>query len=221
VTAVSARYAVPLALLCALAALLVALHAYAGLRRDDCAHPEALIAGPGVSDPERRAQRDAWFREKFDAFAWREGAVRTPAGAPELYYAAVRSYDAKRLYYRPQYLLFREGTPERVELEWLEVDGQRVPVHRSFYAPPEPATAGGRRTPVVAHLLIYRGVPVDRPYLAQLRAAPALLLRGSAPMTLFYVQGSARPEELEPATRAALEWLAQAWRSYAATCRGR
>jgi hypothetical protein len=217
-TAVSSRRAGALALLCALAAVPVVVHSYRGLQRDDCANPTALIPGPGVSDPALLAERARWFEREFGAFAWREGTVRTPAAVPDLRYVTVRSYDAKRLYYRPQYRLLREASPMRSGLEWLEVDGARIPIHRALYGDAGQRGASPGLQPVVAYLLVYRGGPVADPYVAQLRAAPLLLLRGASPMTLFYVQGAAGPDQLEATRAAALEWLAGAWRSYRATC---
>ena len=133
-TPVSARYAVPLALLCALALLPVARNVWAGHRSDDCAHPTALVPGTGIDDPEQRAAREREMREQFEAFAFREGIARGADSRTDLAWSIVRTGSAKRVYYRPEYWLSGHSEASAQSIDELEVDGRRLPVHRVQFA---------------------------------------------------------------------------------------
>jgi hypothetical protein len=104
--------------------------------------------------------------------------------------------------------------PIRRAVEWLEEDGERLPVHRAWYRP-DPATGAAF---VVAYLVIYRGEPVENGMRAQLRSAPSLLLTGAAPMTLLIVGGIASRGEVEQTEALARDWLSATWRSYRFAC---
>jgi exosortase len=215
-TPVATRFSVPLALLCALALVPVALNSYAGRRLDDCAHPSVLLAGTGIADPERRAARARELGERFEAFAFREGVIRDPEGlAPDLAYTILRTYDAKRTYYRPEYWLSGHREPAKLELDRIDVDGRAVPVRRIEFATRDDEVY------LAGYLVVYEGEPVANPVRAQLLAAPGLVLRGSLPMTLYYAQVVARPEQADAASQALERWLAGSWRQYDSICRAR
>lgn len=202
---VSRRYVAALTGLAALALIPVAIHSYAGVRREDCAHPERLFAG-GLPATARRAQA---IEQRLDAERWIEGRAAASDGGSTLAYVIARSYDPKRLYYRPERVLLRHE-PAGAELEWAEHDGERVPIHRLRYDVPG-LTA--------AYLLVYGGRPVDDPYGEQLRSAPAQLLTGPWPMTLFFVSERGAPSRLEAARRRTRDWLLEGWRRYQSACR--
>jgi DNA polymerase IIIc chi subunit len=73
---------------------------------------------------------------------------------------------------------------------------------------------------VVAALLVYEGKPVETGWLAQLRAAPQLLLTGARPMTLFAVRGDVAEPLVPAAEQRARQWLRDSWRNYRAICGG-
>ncbi|MFQ5515264.1 MAG: hypothetical protein ACE5FG_12635 [Myxococcota bacterium] len=210
----SRRYQLPLTVLLLLTLIPVAVHSYAGLRRDECREPEALIGYAGATPPD--PGRDRRMRKRFAAQEWWEGTLDPTPQAPALRYVVIRSLDAKRLYYRPDDRLLSGGSPERREIEWLDTEGVPLPIHHSRYA--IPSRAGPRR--MVGYLLTYQGRPVANGALVQLRSAPAQLLRGRSPMTLFLVWGEVSAAQAEAAEDHARRWLLAAWESYREACGG-
>jgi hypothetical protein len=149
----------------------------------------------------------------FEASAWREGRISSDQLRMSLAWSIVRSYQPRKLYYRPESALYAPR-PIRRGVEWLEEDRERLPVHRAWYRS-DPATGA---TFVVAYLLIYRGEPVESAVRAQLRSAPTLLLTGAAPMTLLIVGGIASGGEVAQTEALARDWLVATWRSYRFAC---
>ena len=207
----STRFARALAGLVALVLVPVVLHSYLGIQRDDCRAPLALAPAEHASALERG--RDAWMREHFAASAWREGRIAGASGAPTLSYTVVRSYDAKRVYYRPENTLLRGHNVRARELEWVDAHDVRLPIHRPRYASP-----GASLRAVAGYLLVYEGRPVADPYRAQLLAAARQLLGGSAPMTLFFVHGSATVEQVEETELRVRTALREQWERYRSSC---
>jgi hypothetical protein len=118
---------------------------------------------------------------------------------------------------RRPYALFHDTrnfpvVPQRLERVWLEVDGERVPVQLGVLE-------GGGEAHVLGTLYAYDGEPITHLLPRQIAAAGAQLRDGTRPLTLFRFDSfetyanAARGEEL------ARRWLADAWRTYAATCR--
>ncbi len=70
----------------------------------------------------------------------------------------------------------------------------------------------------MAYLLVYEDEPVSNPYVAQLKHAPLQMLRGSRPMTLFFVFGRSEPATLARAEQLAHAWLWGAWERYRSQC---
>lgn len=208
----STRFALALAGLAALALVPVVLHSYLGAQRDDCRAPLALAPAAHASALERG--RDAWMREHFAASAWREGRIAGRSGAPALAYAVVRSYDAKRVYYRPENTLLRGHSVRARELEWVDAHDVRLPIHRPRYS----STPGASLRAVAGYLLVYEGRPVADPYRAQLLAAPHQLLGASTPMTLFFVHGSAAAEQVEETEVRLRAALREQWERYRSSC---
>lgn len=208
-TPVSTRFAVPLALLCCAALVPVALNAYAGRRIDDCAHPQALIPGTGIDDPTRRAERERAIHQEFDGFAFREGTLR---GESRLEYSIIRSFDPKRVYYRPEYWLSGHAEASSIRVEPVEVAGRSIPIHRVEFAP----KAGLVRQ--AAFLLVYRGEPIANAMAEQLRAAPSLMIRGARPMTLYYVQTTSELADRGAARLELERWIASSWKQYDSIC---
>jgi exosortase len=208
-TPVSTRFAAPLTLLCCAGLVPVALNVYSVRQRDDCAHPQVLIAGTGIDDPELRSQRERAMQQQFDAFAFREGVVR---GSPALAYSIIRTYDAKRVYHKPEYWLSDHSEAISSAVESIEAGGQRIPIHLVEFS--------SRRGEVrlAAYLLVYRGRPVADAIRAQIRAAPELMIRGARPMTLYYAATQTPPENAAQARQALSAWLAGAWTQYDAIC---
>jgi hypothetical protein len=208
-TGLSRRYAPHLVALCAAALAAVAVHAWIGVARDDCARPEAFLRPEAAAD----SPRQRFMRDTFEAFAWREGRVENDRRRTSLSWSIVRSFQPRKLYYQPETALYAPR-PIRRSVEWLDEGGERLPVHRAWYRS-DSATGA---TFVVAYLVVYRGQPVESGMRAQLRSAPTLLLTGAAPMTLLVVGGTASSGEVAQTEARALDWLSATWRSYRFAC---
>ena len=149
----------------------------------------------------------------FRASQWRSGVTQSAESDIAIHYSMVRSYDAKRLYYRPELKLVRADPTSRV-VEILEVDGQSLPIHRPLY--PDSIMRGVK--PIVGYILVYAGRPVDSPYATQLLAAPGQVLTGRVPMTLFLAHATAMESSEEAAVGAVRDWLASTWRRHQQIC---
>ncbi len=126
-------------------------------------------------------------------------------------FSIIRSYDAKRLYHRPENSLVEHAMVARRAIEWVPAGSSALPIHRAYYDDTAP-------TIVVAYLLAYRSSPVANPYWAQLRAAPVELLAGRRPMTLFLVQARGSLGSVREMEKVEREWLLSVWERYCSAC---
>lgn len=212
-TPISNRYHAHLAVLFALTLVPILVHSYARVRRDDCANPAGLAELSEIRSPD--AEHDREIRSRFDAEDWWTGPIAPRPSGTKLEYAVVRSYNSKRLYYRPAHRLIEEATPQTTTIEWLAVEETMLPIHRPLYPR---SREGDQRT--VAYIVVYEDEPVANGYLAQLKHAPEQLLRGSRPTTLFIVWGQSTPDRIEAIEERAREWLVDAWHNYRTVCAG-
>lgn len=210
-TLLSNRYALGLTAVLALASIPVVLHSYVGFRRDDCAHPMALV--PNAEDGEL-GERSVFLRSTFAASQIRQGVHRPVGARIALHHATVRSYDPKRLYYRPDHYLAENRKPEGRDLEILEVEGARLSVFRPRFPRPTPISP----VTLAAYLLVYRGEPVARPIHAQLRSAIQQAITGASPMTLFFAWTEVSPADTEEAEARLREWISRQWVRYHEIC---
>jgi hypothetical protein len=192
-----------------LAVVPIAAHVYLGLRTDECAHPDVLVAAGHRG--EESVKRDRFMRNHFSALRWKEG--RAGRGNPPMLYALIRTYDAKSLYYRPATRLF-DRAPDSDELAWIDADEIRLPVRRLLYEP----IPGSSAATVVTILLLHDGEPVQNAYIQQLWAAPFSLLRGRRPMTGYIVYAHVPIDGIEAAEQRQAEWLTQSWQRYVEIC---
>lgn len=211
-TPLSSRYQPYIVVLTFLTLIPVTIHSYVKVRGDDCPNPAQLVQE--VQARESDPGRSEWMQSLYDAEQYWEGGVYPRTNRLSLEYAVIRSYNAKRLYYRPEHRYLRGAVPNVQTIEWIDYAGTRLPIHRSFY----PSTASGQRKRIVAYLLMYEGKAIGNPYIAQLVSAPRQLVRGSHPMTLFLVSGEVHSSDFEAAEADAREWLKRAWQTYRAVC---
>ena len=205
----SQRYVPHMIALLLLAVVPVALYSYARVRSDECAEPLVLVSGASVFTSPKRTRS---MQARFAAAQFREGRLPGEDGEPTLSFAVIRSYDAKRLYYRLANRMLN-AAPDRVELEWLEGD-PRLPIRRASYKP-DPAS---RMVTESAYLLVYDGEPVENPYRSQLLAAPWRLLTGNRPMTAFFVVATLPEAEAEAVRQRQADWLRGSWQRYRTIC---
>ena len=101
--------------------------------------------------------------------------------------------------------------PGEIVSDALDVDGEAIPI--------QVARAHlGRSTHVAAFLAVHNGQPVHSVLARQLAMAPAQLVHGTLPLTLYAVDGFAFPGEEARVETPAREWLAAAWRRHREVC---
>jgi hypothetical protein len=203
----STRYMGSMAVICALGLAPVAIHSYGKLEIDDCARPDQLASRRDWERlPERRRER---LRLLLGAFSAREGSIPGEPGEPNLEFSIVRSWDPKRLYYRPDHEIVETFLPTGRELEQLESGPDALPIHVPIY--PENAAIHA------AYLLVYDGVAMRDPVLEQMVRSPRMMFRGARPITLYFarVQRAGAPDEARRRVRA---WLAEAWERHRSVC---
>lgn len=207
---ISPRFAVPVAVLVALALIPTVIHSYYGARLDDglrTSDISASLDGAGSSPTERRA---AWVQNRFDTDDWIERTYGKGGTAVTLF--AARSFDAKRLYHHPELAILRGmgTTPRGVAHAAARPD---VPLHVIELE------RDGRRG-VAVYALMYDGRFLDNPVLFQLRTSVELLVSGRRPLTLIMasaLEGTRDRLDEAPATRVLLAAIASFEAQAAAT----
>lgn len=210
---VSTRY-LPAALALILLALVpVAIHSYAGRVHDDCAAPAALEDMDAVLGSFDVVQRQEKVRGSF--LQWTQGRVE-PAGfgVEPMEFRVVRSATPRRIYLGPTSLLGKKIEPDEIGVRWIEVDGERLPIHTgTAYHHSKGALQ------VASWLYVYGGRPVASPFRAQLASALPQLFQGTTPLTIFLISGYGPRRRIDVVSGPSDEWLASAWRHYASVCR--
>ena len=207
-TRLSLRYVRPLSACLLLALIPVVVHSYFRVEIDDCKAPWAFVPESAQAS-DSGGSRDAWMRELFQSSQWDEGSFFRDGLRFD--FSIIRSYDAKRLYHRPENSLVEHAIVERRGIEWVRADSGALPIHRAYYGDTDPAI-------LVAYLLVYRSSPVASPYWPHLRAAPVELFSGRRPMTLFLIQARGSPGSLREMEKVGREWLLSSWEKYRFAC---
>lgn len=210
-TQLARRWAPHFCALLAVSLIPVVLHAYVGIEAEDCEKASGIAPHWAPSDPPSGPER--YIEKRMKPSHWREGTLRGEHGSI-LHYTIARGFDAKHIYYRPEYKLVRHERPVAHEVRWIDADGEKLPVHRPIYE----ARRGNRPVGFAAYLVLYGGRPVENPYRTQLRAAPLQILTGRVPATLFFVAGHVPESELPAAEERAYEWLRTSWQNYQVIC---
>jgi len=207
-TRLSLRYVCPLSACLLLALIPVVVHSYLQIEIDDCKTPWAFVPESAQAS-HSGGRRDAWMRERFQSSQWDEGSFLRDGLRFD--FSIIHSYDAKRLYHRPENFLVEHAIVERRGIEWVPADSGALPIHRAYYRDTDPAI-------LVAYLLVYRSSPVASPYWPHLRAAPIELFSGRRPMTLFLIQARGSPGSLREMEKVGREWLLSSWEKYRSAC---
>ena len=212
-TPVSHRFAAPLALLCALAVVPVAMHYDRGIARRRLRERCRARSRAG----ERRLPlAPPLMEQQYKASQWREGMLardrrRRPSCASRWSAATSRGCSTTAARGACGSTSRRAATRSS---GWNPTTGSSRSCARSCpQIDPEQPRA------VVASLLVYEGEPVEEGWRAQLRAAPRQIFSGSRPMTMFTVRADVRPDNREAAERRARAFLLDSWRTYRALCR--
>jgi hypothetical protein len=208
-TRLSLRYLYPLSACLLLALIPVVVHSYLKVEIDDCKAARVLVP-ESAQVSHSGGSRDAFMRERFQSSQWHEGSFFSEGQRFD--FSIIRSYDAKRLYHRPENSLVEHAfVVQSREIEWVRADFGPLPIHRAYYGDTDPAV-------LVAYLLVYRSSPVASPYWPQLRAAPVELFTGRRPMTLFLIQAHGSPRSIRKMEEVEREWLLSSWEEYRSAC---
>lgn len=207
-TRLSLHYVRPLSACLLLALVPVVVHSYIQVEIDDCKAPQSFTSASAQA-PDAGGPRAAAIRERFQSFQLREGGfVRD---GQQFDFTIIRSYDAKRLYHRPETSLVEHAIADTRGIQWVPTDSGILPIHRVYYGDTDPAI-------MVAYVLVYRSSPVASPYWPQLRAAPVELFSGRRPMTLFFIQARGTRRRLSAMEKVGREWLLSSWANYRSAC---
>jgi len=195
---ISPRYAVPVAVMLALALVPTVIHSYRGVRVNDDRRTAAIAATLDGMASTPTARRAPWVKNHFESDDWIERTYTRDRTSVTLFVA--RSYDAKRLYHHPELALLRgaETTPRGTAYVAARPD---VPLHLIEIE------QDGRRG-LAVYALHYDGRFIDNPVLFQLRASASLLVSGRRPLTLFMatdLEGRRDALDKSPAARVLLE----------------
>ena len=215
--ALSSRHAWALVVLLAAALLPLLLEEVRPRRHDDCRHPDMLtltLAIPG-SKPTRSAARrpaaEPGPASQGDFTLWTQGEIENPDDPRDaLRFFMIRSFDPDTV--SPRAVLQGEFDPESHEVREIETKEGRLPVHVAVDRTRQPNR-------LIAWAWAYEGRPVAGVFAALLRAAPARLLDGSVPVTLFLVDAAADQASVGSVDAAATRWIGAAWSHMSRYCR--
>lgn len=208
-TAVSNRFTLPLAILLLLSAVPVVEALVAPNYLEDCANPAMLF------DP-RLIDENSIDVEHYTA-RYHRGEGVTGTIEPSLRRDAPLHFQISRAYGLPNQLLHPTAPgdmePDRHEIDWIEVDGEKIPVHMVF----QTVDRGMR---FAAYLYGYGERPITGPFLTRLREAPREIVSGARPITLLSISGTTGRLYRRETERRAQDWIVAAWKHYQASCRG-
>jgi hypothetical protein len=211
-TPIASRPLLPLLAILLVSLVPVVYHAYGDANRDDCADPAGLLASYRIAGTRDEAER--WDKHMNGWIQWTEGEInagRSDAQSPT--FRIVRTFRGRRVYLRPTSFLPEKLEPDHVERQWIDVDGERVPIHIGTVF-----QHSKRSMKLAAYMFAYGDEPVADPFRAQLASALPQVLGHTRPFTLFLVSGYAKRDQMESIERPAREWLANAWRHYRDSC---
>lgn len=180
----STRYAVPLAIVLAIALVPTLIHSYGGATLDDGRYAKELrlqIEGaPGVPT----ARKADWVKRRLSSDDWMER--RYTAGGRQVGPFVGRSSDPKALYHHPELALAygRDLAPRGI------VQVGQISAHALHATTGEPA--------LVLYALHANDTFVVDPIRFQIRSLATHLFSGQPPMTLFFVvqEGPADADDL-------------------------
>lgn len=206
-TRFSARFAIPLALLLALAGIGV-LYGRSVPRQDECPSHAALLA-PQAFDPALEPLAEG--PRATDLGHGRLTALWPARPERAVAVAMVRSYGLPNLLLQPAMALPGRNEPDDVRVGEIDTPAGRVPVHYAY-------ERRGRGARLTAYLMAYRGEPVRSPVWTRIREGPRALTGGTWPITLFTAAVAGHVSELDARREDAEAWLRAAWSHYRAVC---
>jgi hypothetical protein len=211
-TTLSTRYMGPLLVLLLAAFFAVWTYSCDGFRSDDCADSSALAETGWIEGLERTNEPDGkprpWLSQNIGGSVAKRASWISPVG-----FQILRSFELERLYRRPVRLIpaGHGFSSSRPTLEWIDSQGDELPVHKVFEEAPELSRLG-------AYMFVYDSQPVANPSLALLSATLMRVATGRRPLTLVTVFVSFSNSHREAAEEIAEELLISAWQHYRSAC---
>lgn len=205
-TGLSQRFAIAAIVLMLSSAVPVWFHTLEQPTYDDCRDPDSFFRGSRIGGA---TMRKPVPRRRTSISV--EGRMYTKAENP-LAVLVFRSYQSSRFYASPMSFGFDSMSyiiPR--EVRWLEVGGDRLPVHWIQYE-----AEGEVR--VEAYLYIQGGVAITHPLQSGPDLALAQLKDGTSPLTVMIAAASgsvAGESELKAATES---WFIEAWKEMKVAC---
>jgi hypothetical protein len=205
----ASRPLLPMLVLAVAAAVPIGWRAFAGGHWEDCANPDALL--DAVRVPGTRSAQRLDPPPGGRAFARVVGELDASAGGIPLEFRLVRSVRVLTLVDAWPAWLGLEWDPDWIARREVEIGAERVTVR-----------VAARRlrgyVQIFAALLVHAGRPLDGLLSRQLETAPAQVLRGTLPITL-YAAGGTVPDAAETEAEAAgVRWVLEAWRRHREVC---
>ena len=180
----SARYAVTVSVLLAIALVPTFIHSYVGARIDDGLVTQAISSPLIGLVSERTDRRAQWVEEIYDSVDWIERRYTGADGSNVRLFVA-RSYNLKRLYHHPELGVARGIDLHRpVVMPLPELNGASVYVLTA-------QTGKG----IVAYTLLYDDELISDPIALQVRSSLEQIFNAKKPMTLFLVYDQQAPPE--------------------------
>jgi hypothetical protein len=178
---------------------------------DRCADSELLL-DPLAIDPASVPAKETEWRPLEAGRGIRKGTI--PAShrdEPELGFLLFRSWGLPVTMQNPAKSIPGRLEADRMQLRWIDVDGQRVPVRF------EDQTARNM-VHFAMYTFAYDGRPVASAFSTRMRSIFDELLHGSRPITLMAVSARTSRFRQEDVEARAEAWLRAAWSHYRDAC---
>ena len=183
---ISARYALPVALVLMLALIPTVIHSYLGLKTDDGLSVKNIKAELGNFNSAPTNRQPGWGEETFGSEDWFERAYTDKQGKSLRLFVG-RSYDHKRLYHHPELAL--SYAKDLRSAGQIRLPGQpEIPVN---------LLRNDTRPNMAAFVLLYDGKFIDNPILHQIQDSLKQLVSAGKPMTIFYIVDDNAPKTIE------------------------
>lgn len=176
---VSARYALPVALILLVALIPTVIHNYFALTVEDARSVITISQELDSFTSQPTKRNPNWGELTLGASEWIERSYRDGENPPVRLFAA-RSFDHKQLYHHPELAVSYGG----------DFEDQGLIVLPGEPAIPTRLLRSRNGTGLVAYALHYEDRFIDNPIVHQIQESLNLLVSGRKPITLFYVSDS-------------------------------
>ena len=180
---ISARYALPVALVLMLALIPTVIHSYLGLKTDDGLSVKNInpVLDNFYSIPTNR--QSGWGEVTFGSEDWIERVYIDEKGKSLRLFVG-RSYDHKRLYHHPELAL--SYAKDLRSVGQIRLPGQpEIPVN---------LLRNETRPNMAAFVLLYDGKFIENPISHQIKDSLKQLISARKPITLFYIVDDNEPK---------------------------